>query len=120
MKGRLLRRHTTIWPDFHARKDVAALKGPLLLDFPCFLDRISTPEKDVAALKALIGLSAYVESQVPQRRSGGLAAGVAADHAAALFPAALAFDLVGGGAVLGHAPCHADPAAVSAEELPIL
>ena len=53
--------------------------------------------------------------KVPQRRSGGLAAGVAADHAAALFPAALAFDLVGGRAVLGHA----DAPAVAAEELPI-
>ena len=48
--------------------------------------------------------------------SGGLAAGVAADHAAALFPAALAFDLVGGGAVLGLA----DAAAMAAEELSIL
>ena len=44
-----------------------------------------------------------------------LAAGVAADHAAALFPAALAFDLVGGRVVLGHA----DAPAVPAEELPV-
>jgi len=58
--------------------------------------------------------------QIPQRRPGGLAAGVAADHAAALLPAALAFDLVGGGAVLGHAPGHAHPPAVAAEELPIV
>ena len=58
--------------------------------------------------------------QVSQRRSGGLAAGVAADHAAALLPAALALDLVGGSAVLGHAPGHADAAAVAAEELPVL
>ena len=57
--------------------------------------------------------------QVSQRRSGGLAAGVAADHATALLPAALALDLVGGSAVLGHAPGHADAAAVAAEELPI-
>ena len=44
---------------------------------------------------------------------------VAADHAAALLPAALALDLVGGRAVLGHAPRHAHPPAVAAEELPI-
>ena len=31
---------------------------------------------------------------------------LAADHAAALLPAALAFNLVGGSAVLGHAPGH--------------
>ena len=47
------------------------------------------------------------------------AAGVASDHAAALLPAALALDLVGGGAVLGHAPCHAHAPAVAAEELPV-
>ena len=40
--------------------------------------------------------------KVAQGRSGGFAAGVAADHAAALLPAALAFDLMGGRAVLGH------------------
>ena len=34
-------------------------------------------------------------------------------NAAALFPAALAFDLVGGRAVLGHAPGHAHPPALS-------
>ena len=45
-----------------------------------------------------------IQLQVPQRRTGGFAAGVAADHAATLLPAALAFDLVGGRAVLGHAP----------------
>ena len=44
--------------------------------------------------------------QIPQSRSGEFAAGVAADHAAALLPAALAFDLMGGLAVLGHAPGH--------------
>ena len=53
--------------------------------------------------------------QVAQRRPSGFAAGVAADHAAALFPAALAFYLVGGRAILGHA----HPPAVAAEELPI-
>ena len=53
--------------------------------------------------------------QVPQRRTGGFAAGVAAHHAAALFPAALALDLVGGRAVLGHATGHAHPPAVAAE-----
>ena len=42
--------------------------------------------------------------QVPERRPCTLAPGVAADHAAALFPTTLAFDLVGGRAVLGHAP----------------
>ena len=57
--------------------------------------------------------------QVPQRRPGGFAAGVAADHAAALLPAALALDLVGGRAVLGHAAGHADAPAVAAEELPV-
>ena len=57
--------------------------------------------------------------QVPQRRPGGLTAGVAADHAATPLPAALALDLVGGRAVLGHAPRHAHPPAVAAEELPI-
>ena len=45
--------------------------------------------------------------QVVQRRACGFAAGVAADHAAALFPAALAFDLVVGRTVLGHTPGHA-------------
>ena len=50
--------------------------------------------------------------QVPQRRPGGLAAGVAADHAATLLPAALAIDLVDVRAVLGHA----HPAAVAAAE----
>ena len=45
--------------------------------------------------------------------------GVAADHTAALLPAALALDPVGGRAVLGHAPCHAHPLAVAAEVLPI-
>ena len=57
--------------------------------------------------------------KVAQRRTGGFAAGVAADHAAALLPAALAFDLVGGRAVLGHAPGHAHPPAVAAEKLPV-
>ena len=57
--------------------------------------------------------------QIPQRRSGSFPAGVAADRAAALLPAALAFDLVGGRAVLGHPPGHAHPPAVPAEELPI-
>ena len=47
--------------------------------------------------------------KVAQGRSGGFAAGVAAHHAAALLPAALAFDLVGGRAVLGHPPGHARP-----------
>ena len=47
--------------------------------------------------------STSVRSQVSQRRPGGFAAGIAAHHAAALFPASLAFDLVGGRAVLGHA-----------------
>ena len=47
--------------------------------------------------------------KVAQGRSGGFAAGVATDHAAALLPAALAFDLVGGRAVLGHPPGHAHP-----------
>ena len=41
--------------------------------------------------------------QIPQRRPRGLAAGIAANHAAALLPAALAFDLVGGRAVLSYA-----------------
>ena len=41
--------------------------------------------------------------KVLERRASRLAAGVAADHAAALFPAALAFDLVGWRAVLGSA-----------------
>ena len=50
--------------------------------------------------------------QVPQCRSCGFAAGVAADHAAALFPTTLALDLVGGHAVLGHALGHADASAV--------
>ena len=59
------------------------------------------------------------QSKVPQRRTGGFAAGVAAYHAAALFPATLALDLVGGRPVLGHAPRHAHPAAVAAEELPV-
>ena len=52
-------------------------------------------------------------------KARGFAAGVAADHAAALLPAALAFDLVGGRAVLGHAAGHAHPPAVAAEELPV-
>ena len=47
--------------------------------------------------------------KVAQDRSGGFAAGVAAHHAAALLPAALAFDLMGGRAVLGHPPGHAHP-----------
>ena len=50
--------------------------------------------------------------KVPQGRTGALAAGVAADNAAALFPAALVFDLMGGRAVMSHAPCHARPPAV--------
>ena len=58
---------------------------------------------------------AWARSQLPERRPGGLAAGVASDHAAALLPAALALDLVGGRAVLGHA----DAAAVAVEELPV-
>ena len=57
--------------------------------------------------------------KVAQGRSGGFAAGVATDHAAALLPAALAFDLVGGRAVLGHPPGHAHPPAVAAEKLPV-
>ena len=57
--------------------------------------------------------------KVAQGRPCGLAAGVAADHAAALLPAALAFDLVGGRAVLGHAVGHAHPSAVPAEEIPV-
>ena len=57
--------------------------------------------------------------KVAQGRTGGLAAGIAANHATTLFPAALAFDLVGGRAVLGHAPRHADAPAVAAEVLPI-
>ena len=57
--------------------------------------------------------------KVAQGRTGGFAAGVAADHAIALFPAALAFERVGGRAVLGHAPGHAHPPAVAAEKLPI-
>ena len=65
-------------------------------------------------------VSTSARSQIPQRRPGGLAAGVAADHATALFPATLAFDFVGGGAVLGHAPGHAHSPAVAAEELPML
>ena len=45
--------------------------------------------------------------KVAQGRTGGFAAGVAAHHAAALLPAALAFDLMGGRAVLGlcGVPC---------------
>ena len=53
--------------------------------------------------------------QIPQHRPGGLAAGVAADHAAALLPANLPFDLVGGRVVLGHAPGHAHAPAVPTE-----
>ena len=45
--------------------------------------------------------------QIPQRRSSGLAASVAADHSSTLLPAALAFGLVDGSAVLGRAPGHA-------------
>ena len=45
--------------------------------------------------------------------------GCSGDHASALLPAALAFDLMGGRAVLGHAPGHADVAAVAAEEFPV-
>ena len=56
--------------------------------------------------------------QIPHR-PGGFSASVAADHATALLPAALAFDLVGGRAVLGHAAGHAHPLAVATEELPI-
>ena len=41
--------------------------------------------------------------KVPQGRAVRFAPGVAADHAAALLPAALAFDFVGGRAVLGPA-----------------
>ena len=41
--------------------------------------------------------------EVTQCRPCGLAAGIAPDHAAALLPAALALDFVGGRAVLGHA-----------------
>ena len=60
------------------------------------------------------------ELQIPQRGPGGPRRGcVAADHAAALFPAALAFDLVGGRAVLGPAAGHADALAVAAEEPPV-
>ena len=42
------------------------------------------------------------QSKVPQRRTGGFAAGVAAYHAAALFPATLALDLVGGHHGVAH------------------
>ena len=41
--------------------------------------------------------------KVPQRRASGFTTGVEADYTAALLPAALAFDLVGGRAVLGYA-----------------
>ena len=64
-------------------------------------------------------VGARIPLQIPQRRPCGFAAGVAADHAAALLPAALALDLVGGRAVLGHAPCHAHPPTVATEELPV-
>ena len=59
------------------------------------------------------------ELQIRQRGPGGFSAGVVVDHAAALLPTALAFDLVGGRAVLGHAAGPAHPPAVAAEELPI-
>ena len=72
-----------------------------------------------ALMNTLRTQASPVRLKVQQRRAGGFAAGVAADHAAALFPAALAFDLVGGRAILGHAPGHAHPPAVAAEELPI-
>ena len=44
---------------------------------------------------------------------------VVADHAVTLLPSALAFGLVGGGAVLGHAAGHAHAPAVAAEEFPV-
>ena len=68
---------------------------------------------------AYAAVGARIPLQIPQRRPGGFAAGVAADHAAALFPTALAFDLVGGRAVLGHAAGHAHPTAVAAEVFPV-
>ena len=55
-------------------------------------------------MKRLVDLPGLALLQIPQRGSGGFAAGVAADHAAALLPAALAFDLMGGRSVLGHNP----------------
>ena len=62
-----------------------------------------------ALMNTLRTQASPVRLKVQQGRAGGFAAGVAADHAAALFPAALAFDLVGGRAILGHAPGHAHP-----------
>ena len=72
-----------------------------------------------ALMNTLRTRASPVRLKVPQRRPGGFAAGVASDHAAALLPAALALDLVGGRAVLGHAPGHAHPPAVAAEEFPV-
>ena len=60
--------------------------------------------------------STSVRSQVSQRLPGGFAAGKVAQHAAALFPASLAFDLVGGRAVLGHA-AYSDRNQVGVREL---
>ena len=68
-----------------------------------------------ALMNTLRTQASPVRLKVQQAEPGGFAAGVAADHAAALFPAALAFYLVGGRAILGHA----HPPAVAAEELPI-
>ena len=62
-----------------------------------------------ALMNTLRTQASPVRLKVQQGRAGGFAAGVAADHAAALFPAALAFYLVGGRAILGHAPGHAHP-----------
>ena len=53
--------------------------------------------------------------KVAQGGPCGFATGVAAHHAAALLPAALAFDLVGEGPFWGHA----HPPAVAAEELSV-
>ena len=85
---------------------------------PSYLDiKISVVWEPLPIIAASFGCKvATVRSpslalQVPQRRTRGFAASVAADHTTALFPAALAFDLVGGSAVLGHATGHARPPA---------
>ena len=57
--------------------------------------------------------------QISECRPDGLTPGVVADHAAVLFPATLALDLVGGRAVLGHAAGHVHSPAVATEELPV-
>ena len=84
--------------------------------YGCFLIFLQIYLATVLVLRAACYASPL---QIPQRRPGGLAAGVAADHAATLFPEPLAFDLVGGRSVLSHAPSHADAPAVAAEELPV-